>query len=493
MTDARPDDPPQQPQWPAPSASLCQALRERLGPSGYKDAPDDLQPWLTDWRGVIHGRAAAMLTPDSLAAVADIVRMTAAEGIALVPQGGNSGMVGGATPDASGNSFLVSMRRMNRVRSIDVAARRVVAEAGVILSDLHDAVAAHGLRFPLTLGGKGSATIGGLISTNAGGTQVLRHGTMRALTAGVEAVLPDGTLLDALSDLRKDNRGYSPREVLVGAEGTLGIVTAATLRLVPAIATRTVAWVGVASPDAALTLLRQLDRALGPALEGFELIPQSCVEAVVRHIPGTRAPLSAAAPWQVLIETVVDTDAPADAAAALGGRVERALTGALDAGVISDAVLAKNDAEADQFWRIRDSISEAERAQGPAIQHDVSVPVDAMPAFIAQAAAMAHDRHGARVISFGHLGDGNVHHHVQPPRDCADPKGWLAEHGPALSADVYRLVTDMGGSISAEHGIGQIKRATLAALTDPGRIALLRGIKQGLDPSARFNPGKLVP
>lgn len=477
---------------PPPSPELLSALRTRLGARGFVDDRDAMAPWLTDWRGVYHGDAAAILAPTDAAEVADVVAMTAAAGVALVPQGGNSGMCGGATPSPDGTQLILSLRRMDRIRRIDRAARLVEVEAGVILSNLHDAVEREGLRFPLTLGGKGSATVGGLISTNAGGTQVLRHGTMRALVAGIEAVWPDGTRLDALAPLKKDNRGYDPRHLLVGAEGTLGIVTAATLTLVPAIVARCVAWIGVDSPDTALHLLRLLDDRLGSALEGFELIPEPCVATVLRHIPGTRRPLGTATPWHVLVEAVADQGSADDAAAALGRRVTDALGDALARGMITDAAIGKNEREADAMWRLRDTISEAERTEGPALQHDVSVAVDRMPAFIAASRDAIAAEFGAETRSFGHLGDGNVHHHVRPPAGV-DAAAWVRDIGPAVARHVYTMVQDMGGSLSAEHGIGQSKRAILGEIGDPARIAMLRGVKAGMDPDDRMNPGKLIP
>lgn len=469
-----------------PSASLLDKLARLLGPKGYCADADTMAPWLTDWRGKYRGRAAAMLSPATTDEVAAAVHLCAEAGVALVPQGGNSGMVGGATPDASGKQLLLSLRRMNKVREIDDAAQVAVAEAGVILETLHSAVLAHQLRFPLTLGGKGSATVGGLVSTNAGGTQVLRHGTMRALVAGVEAVLPDGRIFEGLAPLKKDNRGYDLRHLFCGAEGTLGIVTAACLRLVPAAASRRTAWIGVDSPESALLLLRRLDTAIGRELEGFELVPHSCLDAVLRHVPQTRPPLAAARPWYVLAELAGDSDH------ALGEALEYQLAAALEAGLIRDVVIAKSDRESEDFWRLRDSISEAERAEGPALQHDISVPVDLMPAFIAEnPRRLAQAFPGVRALSFGHLGDGNVHHHVQPPAD-SDGAAWIAMHGVAISRLVYAHVIELGGSISAEHGIGQMKRDILAELDSPARLAALRGIKAGLDPQGIFNPGKLI-
>ena len=469
-----------------PSASLLNALANMLGPKGFSVDADAMAPWLTDWRRKYHGRAAAMLSPATTDEVAAVVRLCAEAEVALVPQGGNSGMVGGATPDASGDQLLLSLRRMNRIRRIDEAAQLAVAEAGVILEAFHNAVLAHRLRFPLTLGGKGSATVGGLISTNAGGTQVLRHGSMRALTLGIEAVLPDGSIFDGLAPLKKDNRGYDLRHLFCGAEGTLGIVTAASLQLVPAAKARRTAWVGLDSPENALSLLRRVDTAIGRELEGFELIPHGCLDAVLRHIPRTRAPFAAAQPWYVLLELAGESDQ------LLGDALELQLGTALAAGLIGDVVIAKSDRESEDFWRLRDSISEAERAEGPALQHDVSVPVDLVPTFIAENPPRLERAYpGARARSFGHLGDGNVHHHVLPPIGV-DGAAWIAEHGAAVSRLVYSHVLELGGSISAEHGIGQMKRDIMAEIDSPARLSALRGVKAGLDPAGIFNPGKLI-
>ncbi|MDB5695335.1 MAG: hydroxyacid dehydrogenase [Sphingomonas bacterium] len=446
-----------------------------------------IEPWLHDWRGRYHGASPVLLQPETTAEVAAIVIAAVAHRVALVPQGGNTSMVGGATPPADGSAMIVSLRRLNRIRSVDTEAGLAIAEAGVILSDLHDAAVARGRRFPLTLGARGSATIGGLVSTNAGGTQVLRHGTMRGLVAGIEAVLPDGSVHDGLAALKKDNRGYDLKELLIGAEGTLGIVTAATLRLVPAIIERAVAWVGVADPAAALRLLRMME-ARTAAIESFELLPHGSLAAVLAHLPYARAPLVGEHPWHVLIEAVAEEPSdqvPGELLAALLG-------GALDAGLVTDVTIAASEAQAEAFWTLRDAISAAERARGPATQHDISVPVDAMPAFLIAAAAACEARFpGTRASGFGHLGDGNVHFHVRAPSGAL-PERWYAEEAPAATRFVHDLVVAAGGSISAEHGIGQMKRDELARLSSPARMAALAGIKRGLDPLGLFNPGKLI-
>ncbi|OWK31346.1 FAD-binding oxidoreductase [Sphingomonas dokdonensis] len=466
---------------------LLDALATLLPARAIVTDRDLIAPWETDWRGRWHGVSPILLEPGSVAEVQAIVAAAARECVPLVAQGGNTSMVGGATPPASGEGVILSLRRLNRIRSVDPDAGLAIAEAGVILADLHAAAADHGRRFPLTLGSRGSATIGGLVSTNAGGTQVLRWGTMRGLVAGVEAVLADGSLYEGLAALKKDNRGYDLNQLLIGAEGTLGIVTAATLRLAPAIHARTVAWIGLATPDAALRLLRRFEAA-GNAVESFELLPDESLKAVLTHIPDTRAPLAGEHPWHVLVEAVSsDPAAPAPAAF-----VERVLETALADGIVSDATIAASETQAEAFWRIRDSISDAERATGPAAQHDISVPVEAMPRFLIEAAAACDARFpGTRASGFGHLGDGNVHFHVRAPAG-ADRAQWLAEEAPGVTRFVDDLVVAAGGSISAEHGIGQMKLHELERLSPPPRMAALRAIKRALDPAGIFNPGKLV-
>ncbi|MEC3949168.1 FAD-binding oxidoreductase [Sphingobium sp. HWE2-09] len=461
-----------------------------LGPKGVITDPDDIAPWVHDWRGRYHGAAVAILSPASTAEVAAAVTLAAELGVALVPQGGNTSMVGGATPPADGSALILSLRRMNRIRSLSPGDNLAVCEAGVILSVLHGAAEAEGRRFPLSLGAKGSATIGGLVSTNAGGTQVLRHGTMRALVEGIEAVLPDGSIFDGLDALKKDNRGYDIKQLLIGAEGTLGVVTAASLRLVPAIAARAVGWVGVATPADALALLRLAETMLGDSVEGFEVIADETLGFVLGHIPGTRSPIETRTPWHVLIEVDhADVSEPGPAE-----RLEAALAQAFEQGIAIDAAIAANEAQAHAFWRIRESLSESEKAQGPALQYDISVPVAKMPAFMIEAANAAERAFaGTTASSFGHLGDGNVHFHVRAPKGTADGPAWIAAQGQAINAFVHDAVVAAGGSISAEHGIGQMKRAELGRLAGPARIGALRAIKAAFDPKGLFNPGKLIP
>jgi len=465
---------------------LIASIRTRFGERAAVTDAADIEPWLTDWRRRWHGKAEAILQPGSTEEVAAIVALAAELGVALVPQGGNTSMVGGATPPEDGSALILSLRRMNRIRSIDKGAMRAVVEAGVVLQALHEAVAAEGMRFPLTLGAKGSATIGGLVSTNAGGTQVLRFGTMRGLVDGLEAVLHDGTIHDGLSGLKKDNRGYSLDQLLIGAEGTLGIVTAARLKLFPAIHSRAVAWLGLASPQAALEVLRQLE-AQTQRIEGFEIMPRESLQAAIDHIPGVRAPLASEHPWHALVEAIADqpeAESPEEL-------VARLVAPLIEQGLVSDAAISSSEAQAEAFWRIRDSLAEAERAAfGPATQHDISIPVDAAPAFMVDAAAAVERAFpGVHASGWGHLGDGNIHFHVRS--GARGGPNWVQREGPAVTRLVDDLVTAAGGSISAEHGIGQMKKDELARLS-PDRVRTLRAIKAALDPRGLLNPGKLI-
>lgn len=460
-----------------------------VGENGLTVDRDLIDPWLTDWRGIYTGKTLALASPSSTAQLADLVKLCAAMQVPIVPQGGNSGMVGGATPDQTGSQLLLSLRKMNTIRRIDPDERLAVCEAGVILQTLHEAAQAHGMRFPLTLGGKGSATIGGLISTNAGGTQVLRHGVMRAQVLGLEAVLADGSIFNGLIPLKKDNRGFDLKQMFIGSEGTLGIVAAASLRLSPAIADRVVLWAGVRSIHAARQLLLHFQRHAASALEGFEVIPAHCMESLLSHLPDARAPLADPHPWHCLIELTADTQGTP----ALSDTAVAILASAADGGILDDAVISASEAQAEAFWHLRDSIASAERALGPAVQHDISVPVEHMPDFVELASNEVEARFsGTKAVAFGHLGDGNVHFHVLAPPGV-DADHWRTTDAREISSFVYDLVTDWNGSISAEHGIGQAKRDELARLGDPVSLALIRRVKNALDPGDILNPGKLVP
>ncbi len=458
----------------APTAAALAALKAAAGTDWTED-PDLIAPRLVDWRGRFQGATPLMLMPRDAEQLAAIVRVAADRRVALVPQGGNTGLVGGGIPPADGSAVLVSLARMNRIRRLDGPGQLIIAEAGVILADLHAAAAEAGLMFPLSLGAKGSATLGGLASTNAGGVQVVRHGTMRALVAGVEAVLPDGRILHDLAGLVKNNTGLDVKQLLIGAEGTLGFITALALRLVPVPRHRAVGWAGVARPHQALDLLARLQAVSGGQVESFELVPQAGVDLVARHL-GQRPPLAGAHPWQCLVELAGPQ--PLEALLAEG------LAGA------DDAVIAQNDGQAAALWRLREELPLAERREGPAVHHDISVPVSSLPDFAEAATATIEAAFpGARVIAFGHLGDGNLHFNLRAPAE--DGVAWVARHGAAVTRQVHDLVAAAGGAISAEHGIGVLKRDDLARLGDPARLAAMRAIKAALDPLNIMNPGKI--
>ena len=462
------------------SPAALAALASAAGPGNATRDADRIDPLLADWRGRFHGATSLLLLPQTTEQVAAIVCAAAEWRVPLVPQGGNTGLVGGGIPPADGSAVLISLSRLNRIRAVDADGLTMTVEAGVVLEAVHAAAAAVGCAFPLSLAAKGSATIGGLISTNAGGVQVLRHGTMRALVAGIEAILPDGSRLDQLTGLAKDNSGYDIKQLLIGGEGTLGIVTAATLRLVPAPAHRAVVWAGIAHPAAALALLARLRRATGGQVESFELVPDIALQLVLKHVETARAPLQGAHPWHVLVELA----GPETLDAVLAEEV-------LAAG-IDDAVLAASAVQAAALWGLREAIPLAERREGPAVHHDIAVAVAAMPAFtLAATARVEAEFPGARVIAFGHLGDGNLHFNVRAPAN-ADASLWLEPRRAGITTLVHDLVAAAGGSISAEHGIGVLKRDDLARLGNPAKLAAMRAIKAAIDPHGIMNPGKLV-
>ena len=468
--------------------SFAASAFDLLGSAGWTTDPDVMQPWLTDWRGRYEGRAIGLASPDTTGQLSALVALCARYRVPIVPQGGNSSMSGGATPDSTGRSLLLSLRRMNCIRDLDVPGQQVVCDAGVVLQELHEAAAQHRLRFPLTLGGKGSATVGGLIATNAGGTQVLRHGTMRAQVLGIEAVLADGSVLDLLPHLKKDNRGFDLKQLFIGSEGTLGIVTAARLRLLPEVQERVVVWAGLETPSAAARLLERAQSRCGEALEGFEILPDSCLSTVLAYLPDARRPISGEAPWHALLEFVNDNATSPSPFPMVTDLLEEAL----DAQIILDAAIAQNEAQAQSFWALRDNISPAERAAGPAMQHDISVPVERMAAFIEAAIPrIEKEFSGTRALAFGHLGDGNVHFHVQAPKGV-QRAAWENREGKRISAAVHDLVTGWRGSISAEHGIGQMKLDELERLHDPAALKVMHAVKSALDPEGLLNPGKLV-
>lgn len=442
---------------------------------------DDIKPYLTDWRGVKTGHCTLVLRPRTVADVVAIVQAAAKHRVGLVPQGGNTGLVGGSVPEVGpGRVAILSLGRMNRIVSVDAPGLSMEVEAGAILANVHAAAESAGVRFPLSLGSKGSATIGGLASTNAGGTQVLRFGPMRSLVLGVEAVLADGTILNQLSPLRKDNTGYDIKQLLIGAEGTLGIVTKLGLRLVPADRQTTVAWVGVDSLRHALALLHRLRIAAGEAVESFELIGEEAMQLIKTHIPDIHMPLAGKHGFHLLIEV-----------AAGHGLVEDVLAAALADTEIEDATIATTIAQAEALWNLREHVPIAEKLEGTAVKNDIAVPVAAVPEFVDEAKAMLRrDYPSARPVIFGHLGDGNLHFNFCPPE--GDGAKWLAETGEEARHALHNLIRRYHGTISAEHGIGTLKKSELMRLGDPGKLAAMQAVKRALDPFSIMNPGKLV-
>ncbi len=453
------------------------------------DAPGcDLSAWEADWRGRRRGRALAVVRPACTADVAQVVRACARAGVALVPQGGNTGLVLGGTPDHSGTEVVLSLQRLNAIRQIDPDNLTLVAEAGCVLQTVQAAAADAGLLFPLSLAAQGSCTVGGNLATNAGGTQVLRHGNARDLCLGLEVVTAQGAVWDGLSGLRKDNTGYDLRHLFIGSEGTLGVITAACLKLFPAPQSRQTAWVAVPNLDAAVALLTLCQRHLGPALTGFELMGQAALALVQRHFPQLHLPPWQAAPYGVLLETSSHDDE------ANGRRLFEACLGeALSKGCAQDAVLAETLHQGQALWAIREHIPLAQAKEGLNVKHDISVAVSKVPGWVADVSARLLARWpGVRIVNFGHLGDGNLHFNVQAPEGEA-PADFLAAHESAIHAVVYETVSRWGGSISAEHGIGALKVDTLQQHKSPVALDLMARIKTALDPLGTLNPGRVLP
>ncbi len=462
------------------------ALAEAVGAPHVLSDPEAMAPYLTDWRGRYTGNALAVVRPADTAQVAAVVRACAEAGLAIVPQGGNTGLCGGATPLQTGRSVVVSLSRLSRIRAVDPANDTLVAEAGCTLAAVQEAAAAADRLFPLSLASEGSCEIGGNLSTNAGGVHVLRYGNTRELALGLEVVLPDGRVWDGLRALRKDNTGYDLKQLFIGAEGTLGIITAAVLKLFPRPRTRAVAWVAVAGPEAAVALLSRLRERCGDRVSAFELVGRSALELVLRHIPGARAPLGGEPEWTVLVE-LADTAEDADLEAVL----ERELGAALEAGLALDAAVAANLAQVQALWALRENISEAQRIEGISIKHDVSVPVSRIPEFLARAGEALRARWPeVRIVAFGHIGDGNLHYNLSRP-DAQDNARFIATT-PEVNRVVHDLVDELGGSISAEHGLGQLKREEIKRYKSPIELELMATVKAALDPRGLMNPGKVI-
>ena len=460
------------------AADVLSRLKAVLGEGGWSQDPIRLAPKLVEWRDRWSGATPLLALPKSTAEVAAVVAICARTETPITPQGGNTGLVGGQIPQGE---ILLSLERMRAIRDLDPFDDVIVAEAGVTLAAVHEAALAADRRFPVSLASEGSATIGGLVSTNAGGTAVLRYGTMRDQVLGLEAVLPNGEIWNGLKRLRKDNTGYDLKQLLIGAEGTLGVVTAASLKLQPVLTSGAVAIVGLQSPKAAIRLLARGKAETGGGLEAFELMSRAGMALVFKNIPGQREPLAEAHPWYVLIETASGEPGAAESA------MERLLAGALDSGLIQDAVLAQTEAQAGALWALRENQSSAQKAEGAAWKHDVSVPVSRIADFIDTAtAAIGRFSPAARVVAFGHVGDGNVHYDVLAG-EGADQAAHVAARNAAAEV-VHGIVMDMGGSISAEHGLGAMKTAEALRYKSPVEVAALRAVRAALDPKRIMNP-----
>ena len=449
----------------------------------------DLSAWERDWRGRRQGKALAVVRPGSTEDVAQVVRACAAFGVPIVPQGGNTSLSVGSTPDASGRELVLSLTRMNAVRATDLANLTMTVEAGCILQSVQAAAESAGLLFPLSLAAEGSCTIGGNLGTNAGGTQVLRYGNTRDLCLGLEVVTPQGEVWNGLTGLRKDNTGYDLRNLMIGSEGTLGVITAATLKLFPRPAARLTAWAAVASMEQAVALLALAQRRLGADLTGFEVMGRFALSLVAKHMPQLRVPFvdQEGAEYGVLLENS-DSESEDHARA----RFEALLEAAFESGCVADAVVAENLGQAGQLWHIRESIPLAQAQEGLNIKHDISVPISRIPAFVLETdALLAREIPGVRLVNFGHLGDGNLHYNVQAPAG-ADAARFLADHEAEVNRIVYDAVQRLGGSISAEHGVGQLKPEEIVQRKSAVEIALMRRIKAALDPQGRLNPGRVL-
>jgi FAD/FMN-containing dehydrogenase len=472
---------------PPHADALLARLSAIVGEDGIITDARDMEPYVVDWRGFYRGATPAVVRPRNTAEVAEVVRICAETRTGIVPQGGNTGMCGGATPSPAGNEIVLCLARMNRVRELDLLNNTITVDAGCILVNVQRAALDADRYFPLSLGGEGSCHIGGNLATNAGGINVLRYGNARELALGLEAVLPDGRVWDGLKGLRKDNTGYDLKDIFIGSEGTLGIITGAVLKLFPRPRSRITALLAVPDPAAAVQLLGRLGAACGDRISAFEIISRPCLDLVLKHIPGAREPLARVHAWHVLAEVTDVSEAPA-----MREDFEHAVARALEEGMVHDAVVAESAAQAQGLWRLRETIPEASRDEGLVYRHDISLAVSRIPDFIATAGAALERRWpGLRVICFGHLGDGNLHYNCyMPGRRRDDPAVREAED---INRTVLDLVVAAGGSFSAEHGIGQAKREALARYKSPLELAMMRALKRTFDPLNLFNPGKVLP
>jgi FAD/FMN-containing dehydrogenase len=470
-----------------PHEALLDRFRQALGPAAVLSDPADMAPYAADWRGRVRATPLAVLRPDSTAQVAAAVRICAETGTALVPQGGNTGQCAGAVPSADGSQVVLALARMNRIRALDVENNTITVEAGCVLAQVQEAAAAIDRLFPLSLGAEGSCQIGGNLSTNAGGTAVLRYGNARDMVLGLEAVLADGSVWDGLRGLRKDNTGYDLKQLFLGSEGTLGIITAAVLKLYPAARESATVLFAVPDPAAAVAMLNRFRARCGDRLSGFELISRLCLDILFRQIPRFTDPFAARYEWYVLGE-LTDTQG----AAALRATAEATLEEGLQSGETLDAIIAHSQAQAEHLWRMREEIPEANRKEAPWVRHDVAVPVSRIAEFLARATGALRSRYAdIRMVAFGHLGDGNIHFNATAA-EGADAEAFIARQK-EVYALVHDLVMSLGGSFSAEHGIGLVKVGELARYKSKVELELMRRIKAALDPAGLLNPGKVLP
>ena len=461
---------------------IVDELKGIVGDGGWITDPADLVPHLTEWRDTWTGRTPILVAPDSTDQVSAVVSACQKAGVAIVPQGGNTGLCGGAIPDSSGSQVLLSLKRMNRIRTMSPEDHSMIVEAGCTLAQIQDAAADAGRFFPLSLAAEGSCQIGGNLSTDAGGINVLRYGTARAQALGLEVVLADGSVWDGIRTLRKDTAGYDLKQLFIGSEGTLGIITAASLRLYPAIRDSRTAFIALEDAEQAIALFSALREALADRIQAFELIPERAIRYVAKHVPACALPFEPEYSWYVLLEA---TDCSDEAT------LNEPLMAAIETGLVRDVVIAKNEAESRQMWQFRHAISESQKKEGASLKHDVSVPVATVAEFIQSAGeAVVEALPGIRPVPFGHVGDGNVHFNLSQPVD-ADPEDFLGQRE-ALARVVYDVVDRYGGSISAEHGIGQAKRDDLERYRSETEITLMRAIKTALDPQGLLNPGKVI-
>ncbi len=466
--------------------TVSDQIRERLGAQAVLTAPADTAPYLTDHRGLYHGRTCAVVLPRTVEQVSQVLALCNERRVGVVPQGGNTSYCGGATPDESGRQIVLALARLDRIRSLDAAGFTLVAEAGCVLHNVQRAADDAGRLFPLSLGSEGSCQIGGNLATNAGGTQVLRYGMMRDLVLGLEVALADGRVLSSLTPLRKDNTGYDVKSLFLGSEGTLGVITAASLKLYPKMRSVATAFAAVPDVQAAVDLLAELRERSADLVSSFELLPRIAVDLTTRHIPGVADPLGGRHPWYVLCEL-----ASSRAEDPLSETLEQALALALERGGVLDAALAQSEREREAFWRLRESVPEAQRLDGASLKHDISVPVGRLPQFVRQGAEWVREHvPDGRLVAYGHVGDGNLHFNLnQGPG--ADPAVFLARADTVMRA-IHDLVHAFGGSFSAEHGIGRLKVAELERYGSAVELELMRAIKQAFDPNGILNPGKVL-